>query len=244
MAWRRGQRVARFSFTLGEAFPADDRMATYVMRLSMALGDLRTVAEYATRKWQREGERLYFIRLFTLHMREIVNLLDPPDPKFVPTVHEFVASLPRGIRPTRSEIRDQHAKVLRRLSQPMNGREPITVRGKRRIPTLRDDLRRIRNDFAHYGHNAVGADAVARAMRAASEIRTGYMIRERALRAEYADTVAMTLTHPFALDDRTLAEDLHGRIVDLVGPVSSYIHNVEAAWLRSRPSGVTTLKQY
>jgi hypothetical protein len=216
----------------------------YVMRLSMALGDLRIVAEYATRKWQREGERLYFIRLFTLHMREIVNLLDPPDPKFVTTVHEFVASLPRGTRPSRGEIRDQHARVLRRLSQPMGGRERIVVRGKRRIPTLRDDLRRIRNDFAHYGHNAGGADAVTSAMRAASEIASGYVIHEHSLRAQYADAVAMTLTHPFALDDRKLAEDTHGRIVDLVDPVSSYIHRVEAAWLRSRPSQVVAPKEY
>jgi hypothetical protein len=129
MAWPRGRPVARHRFRLGDAFPADDRMAAYVMRLSMALGDLRIVAEYATRKRQPEGERLYFVRLFTLHMREIVHLLDPPDPNFVPTVHESVASLPRGTRPSRSEIRDEHAKVLRRLSEPMKGRPPSRCGG-------------------------------------------------------------------------------------------------------------------
>ncbi len=55
-------------------------------------------------------------------------------------------------------------------------------------------------------------------MKAASDIRTGYVIRERALRAQYADTVGMTITHPFELDDRVPAEDMHGRIVDLVDP--------------------------
>jgi hypothetical protein len=81
-------------------------------------------------------------------------------------------------------------------------------------------------------------------MRAASETPTGYMIREHSLRAQYGDAVAMTLTHPFDLDDRELAYEMHGRIVALVDPVSSYIHRVEAAWLASRQSGVVTSKRY
>lgn len=41
---------------IGDAFPADDPMARYVVRLSMALGDLRIAgAEYAAR--ERAGPR-------------------------------------------------------------------------------------------------------------------------------------------------------------------------------------------
>ena len=138
---------------------------------------------------------------------------------------------------------------MRRLAKPMKGRAMIEIkkRGKtptRRVPTLRDDLKRLRDDFAHYGHNAEGADAVKSAVAAASELRTGYVIREHKMRAQYADAVAMTLTHPFELDNLKLAEDMHGRIVDLVDPVSSYIHSIEAAWLSSRPTGSVTSNVY
>lgn len=237
----RGALLARHSFELGEVFPASDRMARYVMRLSMALGDLRIVADYVTRERQPEGERLYFVRLFALHLHEIANLIDPPNQQIIPTVDDFLRSLPRGTKPSRTEIRREHAKAMRRLSKPMKGRTPIRVNGELRIPTLRDDLRRLRNDFAHYGHNAVGADAVKAAMAAARDVRTGYVIRERTLRAQYADTVAMTLTHPF---DVPLAYDMHGRIVDLLGPISNFIHAVEAAWLSSRPPSVVTTTRY
>ncbi len=64
------------------------------------------------------------------------------------------------------------------------------------------------------------------------------------MRAQYADIAAMTLTHPFALDNRELALQMHGRLVDLVGPVSSYIHAVESVWLQTRPSGAITSKRY
>lgn len=252
MARRRGRLLGRHSFKLGAAFPPD-QLAAYVMRLSMALGDLRIVADYAVRERQPEGERLYFIRLFAMHMREIANLLEPPDHTVIPTVHQFVAALPRGLKPSRTEIREHHAKVMRRLAKPMTGRDQIEIRRKDkpsiwRVPTLRDDLKRLRDDFAHYGHNARGADAVKAAMKSATDIRTGYVIREHSMRAQYADQVAMTLTHPFDLDDRErsrkLAYQMHDRIVDLVGPVSSYIHAVESAWLQTRPSGVVTSKRY
>jgi hypothetical protein len=234
MARRSGRLRGRYSFKLGDVFPPEDKVAAYVMRLSMALGDLRIVADYATRARQSEGERVYFVRLFALHMREVANLLDPPDHTIIPTVDEFLAAIPRGTKPSRTEIRKYHAKVMRRLRKPMKGRAEIEIRrrGKpttRRVPTLRDELKRLRDDFAHYGHNAEGADAVKAAMASASEIRTGYAIREHKLRAQYADTVAMTLTHPFELDNRKLAGDMHGRIIDLVEPVASYIQCIEAA---------------
>jgi hypothetical protein len=94
MAKRRGRLLGRHTFKLGDVSPADDKMSTYVVRLSRALGDLRIVADYATRARQSEGERLYFVRLFALHMREVADLLDPPDRTIIPTVDEFLADDP------------------------------------------------------------------------------------------------------------------------------------------------------
>jgi hypothetical protein len=80
------------------------------MRLSIALGDLRIAGQYATRHRQRYAERLYFVRLTASHLRELVILLDPPNRKIVPTVDDFVLALPRGIKPSRAEIRDHMGK--------------------------------------------------------------------------------------------------------------------------------------
>jgi hypothetical protein len=54
------------------------------MRLSMALGDLRiALATYATREEQPMHERLYFVRVTSQHVREVVGLLDPKGEKRV-----------------------------------------------------------------------------------------------------------------------------------------------------------------
>ncbi|HEY7949942.1 MAG TPA: hypothetical protein VID51_03800 [Solirubrobacterales bacterium] len=97
-----------------------------------------------------------------------------------------------------------------------------------RRPKLRDDLKELRNQFFHYGHIQSGDDALTVAMTSLASERTGYVIRERTMRANYADAVAVKLAHPF---DAEFAEDMHARIVQLIGPVSTFIHRVEAAWL-------------
>jgi hypothetical protein len=228
-AWKRS-----YLFRIGEVFPADDRLARYVMRLSMALGDLRTAAHYATRNRQRVDERLYFVRLTASHLRELVILLDPPNPRIVPTVDQFVLALPRGSKPTRAEIRAAHRKAISRLAAVMRGRPNIEVNGKFRPPTLRDDLKELRNRFFHYGHDESGDDALRVAMAAVSDNRSSYVIRSRTMRARYADVVGILLAHPF---DREFAPDMHERIVNLIGPVALYVQRVEAAWLWSRDPG-------
>jgi hypothetical protein len=105
----------RLEFKIGEAFPDRDEMGRYVMRLSMALGDLRVAGEYAVRDEQPEYERLYFIRLFASHMREAVLLLDPPDRGVVPTVEDFIAALP-------ADCRALHAERLREALERRSSR--------------------------------------------------------------------------------------------------------------------------
>ncbi|MEA2395854.1 MAG: hypothetical protein QOJ82_3745 [Solirubrobacteraceae bacterium] len=205
-------------------------MARYVMRLSIALGDLRIAARYATRARQNRAERLYFVRLMASHVRELVLIMDPPNRQVVPPIDEFLRALPRDTSPTRSEIRQSHARALKMLEQTMaEGRPLIETRdGDERRPKLRDDLKEIRNRFLHYGHDRPGDRAVQAAMEALEGQRTGYVIREHTMRALYADDVGFTLTHPFPAE---FAEDMHGRVVELLEPVSLFIHQVEAAWL-------------
>jgi hypothetical protein len=229
---------ARYSFEYGEVFDSDDRMARYVERLSNALGDLRIVARYAVRQRQSSGERLYFVRLLASHLREIVLLLDSPDHNVVPGVEEFLRALPRGTVPSRTEIRKSHRQAMRLIDKPMRKGRP-EIRGSNgdlRLPTLRDDLKQLRNHFFHYGPLQSGDDALAVAMESLAAERTGYVIRERAMRAEYADAVAVKLAHPF---DVAFAEDMHARIVELIGSVSTFIHQVEAAWLYRHAEKIT-----
>jgi hypothetical protein len=60
---------------------------------------------------------------------------------------------------------------------------------------------------------------------------TGYTIRERTLRALYADDVGMKLAHPFPGE---FASDMHLRIVEFMEPATTFVHQVEAAWLHTR----------
>ena len=229
-----------YSFRIGVAFPADDWLARYVMRLSMALGDMRIAGHYATRNRQRAAERLYFVRLLASHLRELVMLLDPPNSKIVPTVDQFLAGLPRQIKPPRKEVRTAHRKAIRQLAEVMRGRPNIEVNGKTRPPTLRDDLKELRNRFFHYGHDQAGDDALRAAMEAVANNRSSYVIRSRRMRARYADAVGNLLAHPFPLES---AGDMHGAITNLIGPAATYVQSVEAAWIWTRAPGIITVRR-
>lgn len=210
------------------------------MRLSIALGDLRIAGHYATRSRQRFDERLYFVRLTSSHLRELVMLLDPPNNHVIPTVDQFVLSLPRGVQPTRAEIRKSHKRAMRRIDAVMPGRPDIQVRNTTRPPTLRDDLRELRNRFFHYGHDRPGDDALRAAMSAVADDRSSYLIRERSMRARYADVVGVRLAVPF---DMRFAEDFLDKTIKLIGPVAHYVQQAEAAWVWTRPPGVVTVTQ-
>jgi hypothetical protein len=68
--------VAGFEFRIGDAFPADDPMARYVVRLSMAFGDLRIAgAEYAAR--ERAGPGAWVPRSETV--TPVLSWSDPRD---------------------------------------------------------------------------------------------------------------------------------------------------------------------
>lgn len=233
--------MTKLEFKIGEAFPDRDAIGRYVMRLSMALGDLRVAGEYAVRDEQPDYERLYFVRLMASHMREAILLLDPPDRGIVPTVEDFIDALPADCRELHADrLRAAHDEVLSCLRRQFSLRPGLN---------LRNELRRMRNQFFHY-HADRNSDAdLGDALAAAADDDGAYRIGEEptntfTMRAEYADTVNMRLVHPFEGDDETVrpvAGELHGAIVDLLGPLTSYLHRVEAAYLRSRPAGVVTI---
>ena len=233
--------LVRYTFRHGAVHNPDDRMARYVVRLSTALGDLRISAHYATRARQPYAERLYFIRLTASHLREIVFLIDPEPRGPIPTVDDFLKSLPRGTTPSRAEIRRSHRKAMRLLEKPMaKGRPPITTRkGKQRHPKLRDDLKMLRNGFFHYSHLEHGDDALIGAMRALGGESAEYVVRQQTLRAGYADDIASTLAHPFPHRQRAeFSCDMHGRIVEFLDPVATLIQQIEAAWLAAHADDV------
>ena len=105
--------MARLTFRMGDAFPADDPIAVWVMNLSIALGDLRIVAKYATRDGQPEHERPYFIRIFSSHLREISKLL-VLDHDEREDVREFVRTLPEEAQKHRHEAERMLSATTRR----------------------------------------------------------------------------------------------------------------------------------
>jgi hypothetical protein len=158
-------RRGRFAFKFDDVFPAKDRMARYVVRLSTGLGDLRVAGRYATRGRQNMAERTYFIRLIASHVHEIALVLEPTGRSVVPNVDEFLRSLPRGTKPSRTLIRRAHTQVIKALDRPMaKGRPLISVDGNQITPRLRDDLKRLRNGFLHYADLSYGDKALGAAM--------------------------------------------------------------------------------
>lgn len=230
--------TTRYTFRHGVVHDPDDRMARYVVKLSTALGDLRLASKFAVRRRQARAERLYFVRLTASHLRELINVMDPPDRRWTPTVEEFLTALPRGTKPGRTEIRKAHAQALRKVDTEMAGGRPLieSVGGALRPPRLRDDLRNLRNAFFHYGHDEPGDGAVAAAMRRLDGEAAQYVIRQRALRANYADDIGFAITHPFPIE---FASDMHRRIVRLIGPCAAYVQRVEAAWFFVHQDDVT-----
>jgi hypothetical protein len=218
----------RFEFRLGEVFDVQDRMARYVIRLSQALGDLRIAGSYAIRPEQPIYERIYFVRLTAAHLHEVAILFKPPD-EAIPGIEDFIQAV---VEPSDAEgaraLRDSHREVRRALDRPVK-----KVPGK---PALASELSRIRNEFLHYANKKEYEPPLCRAMELAASIETAYVIRERSMRAEYADEINNKLLHPWKLDDDAwlcAVKALHGSITDLIAPITDFLHQAEASFLAS-----------
>ena len=225
-----GHEPKALEFRIGQAFPANDLMAQYVMRLSMALGDLRTAIKFAVRSEQPEFERIYFVRLTAQHLREVAVLFDPPDRSVVPGIEDFIRSaIPSSQTEWRGTLRRQHRDVLRALRTEL----PTIKR------TLKSELDRLRHGFAHYHRDSDSSVALEQAMADVAEIRSRYTNLGDEMRAAYADEVTARLMHPFvASAEQAQVRELHTEIVGFVGVVAEFLQHAEAYYLRSRADGV------
>jgi hypothetical protein len=139
--------MPKITFRMGDAFPADDPIARWVMVLSLALGDLRIVATYAVRERQPENERMYFVRIFSSHLREIVKLL-VLDYRHREDVREFVGRLPQDAQDARAEVE--------RLTE--------STHVLRSDVTLFEDLKRILDDTFHYARDRASDERLRQTM--------------------------------------------------------------------------------
>lgn len=224
----------RIEFRYPDAFDPDDRIARYVMRLSIALGDLRVAGTYVTRAEQPAHERMYFMRLTVSHIHEVCVLFNPPD-EAIPAIEDFIATVAAQDDKGADELRTFYKRVQKALQRP------VKVPGK---PTLGSEISRIRNAFSHYFNRTEHEPLLTAAMRLAGDIdgNLAYVIRECTMRAEYADEVANKIVYPWTgLSDEdwlAAARALQERIVALIEPLTSFLHHAEAAFLASRPPGV------
>lgn len=209
---------------MAEAFPHDEPIAVWVMNLSISLGDLRIVAKFLARAEQPKHERIYFVRLFASHLREICKLL-VLDYEQRQDVRQFVASLPQEAREAR-----ECAELL--LCAGFPSRSDIEIWR---------DLKRLRDDTFHYARDAASQDRLVAAMRTVSEMKNGqlestYTIGDNHMRADYADLVVANRMHPFPEEheddtDLLITRELHEAVLDLNGHVANFIAAVEGHYL-------------
>lgn len=210
---------------MADAFSPDDPIAVWVMNLSIALGDLRIVAKYATRDKQPEYERIYFVRIFSSHLREIAKLL-VQDFKNRADVRDFVAGMPQEAQDARDE-----AEML--LHSTFALRPDVVVW---------EDIKRLRDDTFHYVSDKASQVRLVEAMRTVASMQEGKMESSYVLdddgwlRAEYADLVVANRMHPFPQeheDDTELpvTRELHETIIKLNGFVARFLAAAEAHYL-------------
>ncbi len=233
----KGERLARF--TIGEAFPAEDSTARYVVRLAMATGDLALAADAFISRGDdlADYERFYYVRLLAGHLRESIMLIDPPDHSVVPRLDDFLGTFGDAVPQLQLEIRENQRELRETLDAPLTARPDLT---------LREELKRLRNQFFHYNWEARDDPKLESAIRAAGEIEG--VIRERPgfFRALYADEIANHLMHPFAGADaefEVMLLELHRAILALLGKVIRFARRVEALYLLTRPSGVVSFER-
>lgn len=205
--------MERLTFKMGEAFPADDPIAVWVLNLSIALGDLRIAATYAVRAEQPAYERLYFVRVFASHLREILKLLDL-DYRERLDVRNFVAELPQ-------EAQEEREEAVQLLNATFPSRREVEVW---------KDLRRLRNDTFHYARDDGSRARLRASLHAVSKLEGAYMIGDEGwLRADYADLVVANRMHPFEEDlPLPVTSELHETILKLNGHVAKFIAAAEA----------------
>jgi len=205
-------------FRVGDVFPADDPLAVWAMTLAIALGDLRVAGEHAVRDEQPDYERIYFVRVFSSHLREIVKLLDL-DYEKREDVREFVDSMPEEAQAARRAVAEQ-------FNAPQEDRPGVT---------LLNDLIRIRNDTFHYAHKKDSIERLTETLRRVADLESDIDCKPNEMRAACADLVVANRMHLFAEEEEDenvpLAVAMHQSIVALLDPVAHFLLHVEGHYV-------------
>jgi hypothetical protein len=235
-------QITTFSFNIGKCLPHTRPESRYLVRLSMALSDLRIVADLLSGQIEHH-QRMYFIRLMASHMHEALSLIESPQSKqaqkrtALPPLEDFLARYGNKHLNLQATVRDAQREVTLRLSQPLVCR--IAPVG------FRTELTRIRNQFFHYGWEKRDDRRLAAAMHAASELQGEYLTGEKYMRARFADEVSGQMLHPFLAHGifvEEAAAELHRAILHLIGPVARFGQAAEALHFHSREHGVVTVE--
>lgn len=193
------------------------------MGLSIALGDLRIVADHLDS--ESDAERLYFGRVFASHLREALKLVTLAY-NTRQDIREFVETLPKAGQEARAEA----ARMAHDC--PFKHRPDVI---------LWKDLKRVRDDTFHYASDPASQESLRKTLAHVADEEGVYFIREDWQRADYADLVAGNRMMEFA-DDAWLesTKEMLAAFKALNSHVVLFIQHVEAVYLNRMPPGVVT----
>jgi hypothetical protein len=217
-------------FTIKDVFPADDPYARLVVRLSMALGDLRIAGKPLLRGWDETPDyaRMYHVRVMAGHISEFLQIIEPERRTVLPALDDLLGQFEDPV------YADLVAEVCDAWSELRDALEAHLPAAR---TTLRREVGRLRNQAFHYSYTQ-GADVTLQnAMTAASELNGVLRVKPGAHRALYADEIANQVMHPYSGSDQQQVarlEELHRAVGNLLGPIARLVMNIEGLWLGSR----------
>jgi hypothetical protein len=218
------QEIRELRFEVGDALPADDPLARFILVVSMGLND-NSFSNTRFVNTAEEYELLYFFRLASGHLHELANRLRVAHEEW-PEVRDFVAGL-------QQEYRDDFAAIVQLA-------DPKDETGRK--------LDRIRNEFFHYPDlrrktAGRGKLPVMKALREGAKDDGTISLGEDALggvRAHFADELGgkLVMAH-LGLD----ASDQKALVKKLANVQAAYGRFAQAAlgrYLHDLPDGVVT----
>jgi hypothetical protein len=170
------KEIRELRFRVGDALPADNPLARFILVVSMGLND-NSFSNTRFVDGTEDYELLYFFRLASGHLHELANRLRVAHEEW-PEVQEFVAGLDQ-------QFRDDFARIVQLADEKNATGEKLT---------------RIRNEFFHYPDlrrktAERGKLPVMKALREGADERT-ISLGEKALggvRAHFADELGAKL---------------------------------------------------
>jgi hypothetical protein len=223
----------RANFRIGEAFPADDTDAVFVVGLAVAIHDMRLNYDLIRRDEVSAPSRLWLSRLMIAQIREATLLLAPPERASLPLerfLDAHIGAHPKEVR----EVRDAIAELTAVM------RSPWTYGG-----TVGAEFKRIRNGVFHYGHNKEGRDQLAQALMGAAGRSGSIIISDDATPSvgSYPHRVVQQMAFPGTEDQEAVQRltDLLDSIGAAVGALRRVAERVEGLWITTRRPGVVTL---